>query len=114
MISTSENITQLSKVVQQPRCATADSTQSLLLAALVRALLLYTVSVMETSGIGELWTVRFQFVKRVRHADIQPHVGGLSEQVGFFHVDGGRGIAGVLLVDVIASGIGNQPDHISV
>ena len=50
--------------------------------------------------------------RRVRHADVQPHIGLRSEQVCLLQVDRRRRVARVLLVDVVASGVGNQPHGI--
>ena len=70
------------------------------------------IAVSDAAGIGELRAGGFQFVECVRHADVQPHIGLRSEQVCLLQVDRRRRVARVLLVDVVASGVGNQPHGI--
>ena len=70
-------------------------------------------AVPDAADVGELRAGSLQFVERVRHADIQPHVGVRCQQVSLLHIDGRRGVARVLLVDVIASRIRNQPHGIA-
>ena len=63
------------------------------------------LSTTETAGVDELRACGFQFIKRVRHPHMQPHIGLRGQQIRLFEVDGRGSVSCVLLVDVIASGI---------
>ena len=58
-----------------------------------------------SAGVDDLRECGFQFIKRVRHPHMQPHIGLRGQQIRLFEVDGRGSVSCVLLVDVIASGI---------